>query len=212
MQTALLLHALLLCHVHAQPCAADDATHLVIPVRRRPQGRPPAVDPLALSDARALHTACMLSLPSCVPALLGQAHPGQGKPPASPCLPTLAYRWLIGSLATAPLAQANMTPFAKQCLSEMAPKYLIELFQEAELLVRAGGDGGVRANGRHCCTRVGPRSWHTDWFCEFAAQSWDRAGWAAIASGELLGRRCVHRCATASRPLHPSPAASCPRR
>ena len=25
--------------------------------------------------------------------------------------------------------QANMTPFAKQCLSEMAPKYYIELFQ-----------------------------------------------------------------------------------
>lgn len=39
--------------------------------------------------------------------------------------------------------QANMTPFAKQCLSEMAPKYLIELFQEAELLVRAGGWAGA---------------------------------------------------------------------
>lgn len=36
-----------------------------------------------------------------------------------------------------------MTPFAKQCLSEMAPKYLIELFQEAELLVRAGGWAGA---------------------------------------------------------------------
>ncbi|EFN54945.1 hypothetical protein CHLNCDRAFT_134695 [Chlorella variabilis] len=33
------------------------------------------------------------------------------------------------------VTQANMTPFAKQCLSEMAPKYYIELFQEAELLV-----------------------------------------------------------------------------
>lgn len=28
------------------------------------------------------------------------------------------------------VTQANMTPFAKQCLSEMAPKYYIELFQE----------------------------------------------------------------------------------
>ncbi|KAI3438257.1 hypothetical protein D9Q98_000693 [Chlorella vulgaris] len=33
------------------------------------------------------------------------------------------------------VTQANMTPFAKQCLSEMAPKYYIELFQEAEMLV-----------------------------------------------------------------------------
>jgi DNA-directed RNA polymerase subunit H (RpoH/RPB5) len=33
------------------------------------------------------------------------------------------------------VTQASMTPFAKQCLSEMAPKYYIELFQEAELLV-----------------------------------------------------------------------------
>ena len=33
------------------------------------------------------------------------------------------------------VTQASMTPFAKQCLSEMAPKYYIELFQEGELLV-----------------------------------------------------------------------------
>lgn len=33
------------------------------------------------------------------------------------------------------VSQANMTPFAKQCLSEMAPKYYIELFQENELLI-----------------------------------------------------------------------------
>lgn len=33
------------------------------------------------------------------------------------------------------VVQQNMTPFAKQCLNEMQPKYLIELFQEAELLV-----------------------------------------------------------------------------
>lgn len=33
------------------------------------------------------------------------------------------------------VTQANMTPFARQCLTEMAPKYSIELFQEAELLV-----------------------------------------------------------------------------
>jgi len=33
------------------------------------------------------------------------------------------------------VVQQNMTPFAKQCLSEMQPKYHIELFQEAELLV-----------------------------------------------------------------------------
>ncbi|KAL6771438.1 RPB5 [Auxenochlorella protothecoides x Auxenochlorella symbiontica] len=29
----------------------------------------------------------------------------------------------------------NMTPFAKQCLQEMQPKYVIELFKEEELLV-----------------------------------------------------------------------------
>ena len=28
-----------------------------------------------------------------------------------------------------------LTPFAKQCLGEMAPKYVIEVFVEAELLV-----------------------------------------------------------------------------
>lgn len=33
------------------------------------------------------------------------------------------------------VVQQNMTPFAKQCLNEMQPKYVIELFQEAELLV-----------------------------------------------------------------------------
>ena len=33
------------------------------------------------------------------------------------------------------VVQQNMTPFAKQCLNEMQPKYHIELFQEAELLV-----------------------------------------------------------------------------
>lgn len=33
------------------------------------------------------------------------------------------------------IVQQNMTPFAKQCLNEMQPKYHIELFQEAELLV-----------------------------------------------------------------------------
>lgn len=31
--------------------------------------------------------------------------------------------------------QQNLTPFAKQCLNEMQPKYHIEQFQEAELLV-----------------------------------------------------------------------------
>jgi len=31
--------------------------------------------------------------------------------------------------------QANLTPFAKQCLTEMAPKYSIEVFQEQELLI-----------------------------------------------------------------------------
>lgn len=29
----------------------------------------------------------------------------------------------------------SMTPFARQCLTEMAPKYYIEVFQEQELLV-----------------------------------------------------------------------------
>jgi DNA-directed RNA polymerase I, II, and III subunit RPABC1 len=33
------------------------------------------------------------------------------------------------------VVQQNMTPFAKQCLNEMQPKYHIEIFQEAELLV-----------------------------------------------------------------------------
>ena len=33
------------------------------------------------------------------------------------------------------VTQSNMTPFARQCLSEMAPKYMIEVFQEQELLV-----------------------------------------------------------------------------
>jgi DNA-directed RNA polymerases I, II, and III subunit RPABC1 len=33
------------------------------------------------------------------------------------------------------VVQAAMTPFAKQCLQEMQPKYFIELFQETELLV-----------------------------------------------------------------------------
>ncbi len=31
--------------------------------------------------------------------------------------------------------QLALTPFAKQCLAEMAPKYVLEVFQEAELLV-----------------------------------------------------------------------------
>jgi len=31
--------------------------------------------------------------------------------------------------------QLALTPFAKQCLAEMAPKYVIEVFQEAELLI-----------------------------------------------------------------------------
>ena len=31
--------------------------------------------------------------------------------------------------------QVQLTAFAKQCLAEMAPKYVIEVFQEAELLV-----------------------------------------------------------------------------
>jgi DNA-directed RNA polymerase I, II, and III subunit RPABC1 len=31
--------------------------------------------------------------------------------------------------------QISLTPFAKQCLGEMAPKYNVEVFVEAELLV-----------------------------------------------------------------------------
>ena len=31
--------------------------------------------------------------------------------------------------------QLALTPFAKQCLTEMAPKYQVEVFQEAEMLV-----------------------------------------------------------------------------
>ena len=34
-----------------------------------------------------------------------------------------------------PPAQAALTPFAKQSLNEMQPKYLIEVFQEQELQV-----------------------------------------------------------------------------
>lgn len=33
------------------------------------------------------------------------------------------------------VVQISLTPFAKQCLSEMAPKYNVEVFVEAELLV-----------------------------------------------------------------------------
>lgn len=33
------------------------------------------------------------------------------------------------------VVQANLTPFAKQCLTEMQPKYYIEVFQELELLI-----------------------------------------------------------------------------
>jgi len=33
------------------------------------------------------------------------------------------------------VVQVALTPFAKQCLGEMAPKYVIEVFVEAELLV-----------------------------------------------------------------------------
>eukprot|EP00246_Nothoceros_aenigmaticus_P016718 TRINITY_DN7789_c0_g1_i2.p1 TRINITY_DN7789_c0_g1~~TRINITY_DN7789_c0_g1_i2.p1 ORF type:complete len:209 (+),score=31.43 TRINITY_DN7789_c0_g1_i2:110-736(+) len=33
------------------------------------------------------------------------------------------------------VVQQNLTPFAKQCLSEMSSKYHLEVFQEAELLV-----------------------------------------------------------------------------
>ena len=49
---------------------------------------------------------------------------------------TLAERMRGEGVARALMVvQAAMTPFAKQCLAEMAPKYIIELFQEAELLV-----------------------------------------------------------------------------
>ena len=49
---------------------------------------------------------------------------------------TLAERMRAEGVARALMVvQAAMTPFAKQCLAEMAPKYIIELFQEAELLV-----------------------------------------------------------------------------
>ncbi|CAL5222035.1 g4328 [Coccomyxa viridis] len=33
------------------------------------------------------------------------------------------------------VTQINMTPFARQCLQEMAPKYYIEVFNAAELLI-----------------------------------------------------------------------------
>eukprot|EP00271_Cylindrocystis_brebissonii_P001096 TRINITY_DN1134_c0_g1_i1.p1 TRINITY_DN1134_c0_g1~~TRINITY_DN1134_c0_g1_i1.p1 ORF type:complete len:204 (+),score=48.74 TRINITY_DN1134_c0_g1_i1:357-968(+) len=33
------------------------------------------------------------------------------------------------------VVQQNLTPFAKSCVQEMAPKYLLEIFQEVELLV-----------------------------------------------------------------------------
>lgn len=52
-------------------------------------------------------------------------------PQAGAWLPLTAAAWLNSPLPDALPArvQANMTPFAKQCLSEMAPKYYIELFQ-----------------------------------------------------------------------------------
>lgn len=49
---------------------------------------------------------------------------------------SLAERMRSDSVQKAILVvQGNMTPFAKQCLQEMQPKYLIELFLEQELLV-----------------------------------------------------------------------------
>ena len=42
---------------------------------------------------------------------------------------------MLGLTCCRCLPQANLTPFAKQCLTEMAPKYSIEVFQEQELLI-----------------------------------------------------------------------------
>jgi hypothetical protein len=63
--------------------------------------------------------------------------------------------------------QVQLTAFAKQCLAEMAPKYVIEVFQEAELLVnitqhvlvpkhqvrqcRTPQTGSLRTVHRACC-------------------------------------------------------------
>ena len=44
------------------------------------------------------------------------------------------YTWPF-TLTIARLPQAALTPFAKQSLNEMQPKYLIEVFQEQELQV-----------------------------------------------------------------------------
>lgn len=67
--------------------------------------------------------------------------------------------------------QANMTPFAKQCLSEMAPKYYIELFQVGAPVADAAGArelqaGGVSGPGSAAlCSRPGgplvPQHQHT---------------------------------------------------
>ena len=49
-------------------------------------------------------------------------------------LEAASLRWLP-PVTSSLLPQANLTPFAKQCLTEMAPKYNIEVFQEQELLI-----------------------------------------------------------------------------
>ena len=60
-------------------------------------------------------------------------------------------------------AQVQLTAFAKQCLAEMAPKYVIEVFQEAELLVNitqhvlvpkhqvGKSKGSTRGRAECCC-------------------------------------------------------------
>lgn len=49
---------------------------------------------------------------------------------------TFAERMKAEGVARALMVvQANLTPFAKQCLTEMQPKYNIEVFQELELMI-----------------------------------------------------------------------------
>ena len=65
---------------------------------------------------------------------------------------------MLGLTCCRCLPQANLTPFAKQCLTEMAPKYSIEVFQEQELLINITKH--VLVPQHQVCIRIpSPLSW-----------------------------------------------------
>ena len=89
------------------------------------------------------------------------------------------------------VTQANMTPFAKQCLSEMAPKYYIELFQEAELLVNITKHTLVP---QHCILTREEKQTLLD---RYKVRGWGRGGWrgAGRPQRELRMLACAHKTA-----------------